>query len=127
MTTPYHTFMKAYTLISSEKQFCRGNFAVSIDSINATYTYPGVNTDTGECKAIKWDIQGAWIRCYDTQVSNELIKRAKKKLIERNNNVRATSHGKLYLNLAEFNDIAPFKDVIEFLTKLEDDYENQIA
>jgi len=117
--------MRASDLIASERQFCRGNFAVSTDSINATFTYPGVNLETGVCQAVKWDLQGALIRCYEPSESREIIELAKKRLAERNANVGITGRGKVYANLAEFNDMAPFKDVIEFLTKLEDAYETK--
>jgi hypothetical protein len=116
--------MKAYNLIASEKQFCRGNFAVESDSINSTYTYPGFNPETNGCKAVKWDLQGALIHCYDdTKESAALIELAKQHLKTRNVNVGITGRGKVYTNLAEFSDMAPHKDVVEFLTKLEEEYE----
>lgn len=110
--------MKAYELISDEKKLCRGNFAVSVDAPNATYVYPGINPENQRCIAIKWDLQGALIRCYGDAVARTMIETAKQLLVTRNERVRETN-GRSYVSLAEFSDHAPHREIVLFLKELE--------
>lgn len=112
--------MKAYELLSDEKKMCKGNFAVDTDAINATYTYPGINPITNKCKAVKWDLQGALIYCYGELQSRKLIEIATKKLHKRNERSKTDPLVRSYPNLGIFNDIAPHKEVIDFLKELEE-------
>ena len=124
--------MRAFELIGDEKKLCRLNFAVDAKGL---YTHPGVNPKPfgepegtpGKCLAVKWDIQGAFIHCYDLQTAQEYTRIARQMAIKRTRKVKVTNEetGETYFrdepyrSLVEFNDLAPHSEIISFLKFIE--------
>lgn len=107
--------MKAYELLKTEQQFTKINFAVGTDGY---FTNPAVNPDSGECRAVKWDMQGALYHCYPFEKAEEIKEMAWAEISKLNKNVDPTKD-RVFLNLSDFNDRAGYFKVIELLKKIE--------
>lgn len=126
--------MRAHELIADEKKFCRSNFALNSAG---HFTNPGINPrplgqpeGSGKCEAVKWDLQGALIHCYDSETADRYRNIAMQLAIKRTRRVKYIEKDKAgneqemyreenYRNLAEFNDYAPHAEVVNLLKFVE--------
>ena len=101
--------MKACELICSPSKLARQNYALNSDN---HFTSAVPHPITGICEAVKWDLWGAALHCYDYLTAKRLMK-----------SVDEEARKEGFSGWVEFNDTAPHSKIIELLGRVENSFD----
>lgn len=112
--------MKAYELLKDEKNFCRNSYSQN-SGIPPTFVNPRIiHTNEGDVLlAVKWDICGALMHCYeDNVVFYQNFDKVKVWVKAKKDACSNEIDKEKFHSWVTFNDQAPHKLILECLTEL---------